>query len=255
MKNLGISFGLSFAASAAFFCILYFLMKLEEHAAYSIAGLPLIASGHLCEVLERREGKRETANPIEGRLTNIYSYEKFFFAWPLTAVYGTIILLAFAEFLGGVSGILLSIFGDERSTDGVPKTIFAFLLPITVIAGYLVGRWIGSRSRRGGVVAIFLVAPLSAILDKTVESMMISSDDFKQLYGVPETFGAVIEHTGATAAILLVTGLVGYWRGRRMRFSKYLRYLLGILPSDTRDTLMGLAYEEALKVMSRRAAA
>lgn len=48
--------------------------------------------------------------------------------------------------------------------------------------------------------------------------------------------------------IFLVPGLLGYWRGRKYRLSKYLHYLLGVLPEETRDTVIDLAFDEAQKV-------
>jgi hypothetical protein len=45
---------------------------------------------------------------------------------------------------------------------------------------------------------------------------------------------------------------IGYWRGRRNRQVKYFRNLLNVLPADTRDTIVGMAYDEA-RVVSRLA--
>jgi hypothetical protein len=47
--------------------------------------------------------------------------------------------------------------------------------------------------------------------------------------------------------MLLVAGLLGYWRGQKYRLSKYLHYLLGVLPAETRDAVIELAFEEAQK--------
>ena len=48
--------------------------------------------------------------------------------------------------------------------------------------------------------------------------------------------------------IVIVPGLIGYWRGKRQSLSKYLYYLLSVLPPQTRDTVVELAFEEAQKV-------
>ena len=46
----------------------------------------------------------------------------------------------------------------------------------------------------------------------------------------------------------IVPGLIGYWRGKRQSLSKYLHYLLSVLPPQTRDTVVELAFDEAQKV-------
>ena len=48
--------------------------------------------------------------------------------------------------------------------------------------------------------------------------------------------------------ILFAVGLVGYWRGYKHRLSKYLSYLLSVLPPFTRGTVVEFAYQEAQKV-------
>jgi hypothetical protein len=60
-------------------------------------------------------------------------------------------------------------------------------------------------------------------------------------------FGILMRIT-KTAFIIVVPGLIGYWRGQRQRLSKYLDYLLSVLPQQTRDTVVDLAFEEAQKV-------
>ena len=44
---------------------------------------------------------------------------------------------------------------------------------------------------------------------------------------------------------LVCLGLIGYWRGRNFRLSRYLHYLLSVLPADTRDLVIELAFGEA----------
>jgi hypothetical protein len=48
----------------------------------------------------------------------------------------------------------------------------------------------------------------------------------------------------------IFSGLIGYWRGRKYRLAAYLHYLLGVLPAETRDTVVELAFDEARKVAS-----
>jgi len=52
--------------------------------------------------------------------------------------------------------------------------------------------------------------------------------------------------------VLMVPALLGYWRGRKLRLSKYLYYLLGVLPKETRDAVVELAFDEAQKISKAR---
>ena len=53
---------------------------------------------------------------------------------------------------------------------------------------------------------------------------------------------------------LICAGLIGYWRGRKYRLSRYLHYLLDVLPAETRDTVIDLAFDEARKIRLPKAA-
>jgi hypothetical protein len=45
---------------------------------------------------------------------------------------------------------------------------------------------------------------------------------------------------------------LGYWMGRRSRMNKYFSYLLAVLPKDTRNLVVTLAYEEAQRLAADR---
>jgi hypothetical protein len=53
------------------------------------------------------------------------------------------------------------------------------------------------------------------------------------------------EQIGFGIAILFLSGCWGYWRGRRQRLAVYLAYLLGRVSTDTRETIVQLAFQEA----------
>ena len=62
------------------------------------------------------------------------------------------------------------------------------------------------------------------------------------------TFFEILKRFAIISFIIVVPGLIGYWRGQRQRLSKYLDYLLHVLPPQDRDTVVDLAYGEAQKV-------
>jgi hypothetical protein len=248
MKNLGISFGIAFAASILFFCILNFGLNLDAHAAYGIAGLPFISSTHLCELLEQREGRKRLSGAPASHARGVYTFDKFAISPAVIVVYGVVIMVVVVELLGAVAGFLAAIADDT-------KMILAFSVLFNVIAAYLTGRWIGSRSGSRGIIAILSLFVLAVVIGKSIDFAIMSSADFKELYGEEKSLDLLLLHILGGSVILSISGLIGYWRGRRMRLLKYLRYLLGVLPKDTRDALVDLAYEEARNIGVRRAAA
>jgi hypothetical protein len=54
---------------------------------------------------------------------------------------------------------------------------------------------------------------------------------------------------------ILLCALLGYWRGHKARWAKYLGYLLGVLPPETRDAMVDLVFVEAQKVAAARRSA
>ena len=60
----------------------------------------------------------------------------------------------------------------------------------------------------------------------------------------------------AEIASTIISGpflLIGYWRGRKHRLSKYLYYLLGVLSPEARHAVIELAVEEAQRAASATA--
>jgi hypothetical protein len=55
-----------------------------------------------------------------------------------------------------------------------------------------------------------------------------------------------------SVSFILVPGLLGFWRGRRERTSKYMVYLLSALPEETQNSLVDLAFEEVREIVEAR---
>lgn len=256
MKNLGISFALAFIVSILFFCVLDFALGMEAHAAYGVAGLPLIASAHLYEVLERADGRKELAEPRPHEsLSNrqqksaIYTFDAYAISWPIATVYSILMLVSVLEFNSFLSGVLVSM--SEIDFHEHPQSMIYFQFPLNLIAVYLIARWIGARGAKHGISCLLCTIVISLIFAHSFDLFFINADEFAKMF----------QHRNITSLILSgifvfsIPAAIGYWRGTRMRLAKYLRYLMGILPEDTRDALITLAYEEANKIRTRRLAA
>ena len=113
---------------------------------------------------------------------------------------------------------------------------------VTAALSYFVGRWIGTRCSSKGMIAILLIIFLSTAMDLIFNFMF--PDD-------PGDFPSML--LDLTSLLFSIpAGVIGYRRGRKYRLSRYLHYLLSVLPPETRDTVIDLAFGEAQKIGSGR---
>lgn len=257
MKFFAIAFAIVCGVAAilfgAVFAILTFLGQPQAvSAAGGLAGVVILAFPKVAEFLEREDGKRKLAGGNQS--SRVYDFRSFQIAWPLMVVYGTILLFVIRAGFGIVAGFMLSeALSEAGGTLEMARhmarhiSVVSFL-PASMLAMYLIARWIGTRCSRRGIIATLLVA-ISTLIDAVLNMTLLPDEDFRTMSGYERTdylkyFGnEVLE-----VSIIAAAGLVGYWRGHKQRLSKYLYYLLGVLPVETRETVVDLAFEEAEKV-------
>jgi len=242
MKYLGIAFGISLGASVILFAVLNLAFHMDAHGAAGIAGLPFIAAHHPCEMLERTQARKNIAlEPTK----SIYTFDGFSISWKLMVAYGVMILFGVMQLSSLIGlGLITLLFGADASTVD-PRTILAIALPINLTGSYCLGRWIGTRCSRYGIGVVLLVAVIGVSVTKIVDFAVLSPADFQAAYDQSKGFVTFLAHVFGGFWVFSLTGLIGYAVGRRSRLSKYFRYLLSVLPKDTRETLVNLAYEEA----------
>ncbi|MFI4988556.1 MAG: hypothetical protein ACHQF3_14055 [Alphaproteobacteria bacterium] len=134
-----------------------------------------------------------------------------------------------------------------------PAAPFVIALPVGLISGYVLGRWIGARCSRYGIATVILVAALGVAISRAFDFALVPSVDFEAIFGQPKSAVEFLFLISAGFLIYSICGLIGYWRGRQRRLARYLRYLLSILPVDTRDVLVNMAYEEAQRTIAATA--
>jgi len=232
MKLFAIAFGISCGVAVIFFAAAFTILTLVGLgqpwvAAAALAALPISAFTKIAEFLEQQESKKGLA---AGKRRPMYDFRGFQIAWPLMVLYGTIVLMAIMFAVSYYMGWAYAQLSLEQGLELAPFTT----VPAWILAAYFIGYWIGTRCADRGVVAILLIGLLTAI---GIEMPVAKPSDFL---------------TQGAFNIVIFTGpaLLGYWRGRRQRWSKYLHYLLGVLPSDTRNTVVEMTFEEAQKVVS-----
>ena len=252
MKYLMIAFGMSFGASLALFGILNQICEFEAHAAYGFAGLPFIGMTHLYEALERKSAARQVATDSSAGAA-IPALDGFALSWKVMIVYGTISFVAAVDASGFLAGIWIACFAGTQIIEQNPALVIAIAMPITMAAAYFLGRWIGGRCAQYGLRTVLIAATAGILLAKTIDFLILGDADFEKIYGSPKEIDTLLFHFMGGVILVNIFSLIGYWRGRRRRLLNYLKYLLGILPKETRELIVNLAYEEVQNISSPRA--
>ncbi|GEM_PF-5009538 len=252
MKYLIISLAVSIGLGLVLFGIAYPLVQNVEMAE-GLAALPIVGSHHIAELLERHDA-RKSLDP--GRTTAIHTLKGYELSWYALAAYGTVILVAVVQLAGGIVGLIMGLIAPAQQgfTQNELLAIAVISIPTQLAGGYFVGRWIGARSApRTGIAAVIACAVAAALVSRIIDFSIMSPDDIQTAYGSVDA-ARFLNLAFITFAIFAVSAGLGYWRGTARRMTNYMSYLLNVLPADTRETLVNLAYEEAEKAGRTRPA-
>jgi hypothetical protein len=266
MRNIWQAIAIAFAAAGCIYGITYPILGIlgvnHEEIAGGLAAIPIAGSPHIVELLERSQARRGVAG---GQPNMIHSFKGFAISWPILALYGMVVVWAimeassaFAAILGGfIAGYVSGITKIEDLAGKLP-TVMAIMglyisIPIRLVGGYLLGRWIGTRCARYGILALLLSVALGAIASMTGAYFVTSADTFKDVFGAQNELGFMALAGATSFCYIFASGLLGYWRGRRRKLSRYMLYLLSVLPNDVRSVLVDLAFEEAQNAGKGRA--
>jgi hypothetical protein len=249
VKFFAIAFAIVCGVAAILFAavsaILTFLGQPQAvNAAGTLAVAVILTFPKVAEFLELVDGKRKLAGKNQ---SHVYDFHSFQIAWPLMVLYGTILLCVIREGFGYVAGFVLGAAGGKL--EGLPHMMAVTTVPAAMFGMYFIARWIGTRCTRRGIIATLLVAILAITISALLEIVGLTDEDYRLLLGHEKTdYAKLFGIKGLGVSILAAVGLLGYWRGHKQRLSKYLYYLLGVLPVATRETVVDLAFEEAQKV-------
>jgi|tagenome__1003787_1003787.scaffolds.fasta_scaffold20469755_1 hypothetical protein len=240
MKLFAITLGVVCIVAIALFGVVFALLLLfwERSEAAQLAAafiwLPILALPAIAEFLERRTDR-----------TRLADYREFQIPWPVMVAYALLVLIA----LDFASSILIVMLAAPLPSEGgelFDETFFqrlfllalAIQLPVMMLDAYLVARWIGGRCPSRGLLGLlFALFLLAAVI----------IGDTELLTPVERYHPVILPLNLIQLALILLSALVGYWRGRAGRWSRYMHYLLGVTPPATRDAVVELAFEEARK--------
>ncbi len=255
MRNIVLAAMIAVGASS----ILYLLataLGLPSEVAKGLAGIPAFAIQKVYEFLEAWSAKRALA---ETGLSSMMSV-KDFSMHPLSVfLLSTVMMWGVIHFIGGLMGVSIGIADDvseARILDSQPK-LFAQLivftsLPLKIIAAAHIGNWIGTRSRRYGLAIAIGAIALGSIASWSFSILMMSDEMFKVVAGDTRTGGTVLTQFFLLLpdmAIFIIFGAIGFWHGQRRKLAYYLAFIMKILPEETRQTIVEMAREEALRAL------
>lgn len=248
MKAISLAVGVCFIAALAIFGIAYPLAGNSE-TAYGLAGLPFVGCHTIADLIERREAKTKL---LQGKPAAIKSPEGFYVSWPLTVLYGAIVLTIFLEVINFLIGAGISKSG-KLAVDLGQVSLF-ITVPVAMIATYFIGRWIGIRSRSHAVLAAIVVAFLGPGIVHGIDYLMLGDEGFKSLFDQDRTMPFALLQTVIGFIFLVLPACLGSWLGKRQRIYRYLQYLLAIVPAETRTVFIDLALQEANQVRLKSSA-
>jgi len=250
MRPLGTALAASFGIGTVMFLVVYSIFR-EANLAAGVAAIPIASCHHLAEMMERR-ATRQNLNTQHA--TAIPSLAGFAIPSPLLIAYATsalfgVVLLASIFSLGVTE---MSFGGDAPNTRVRAISEMLTAAPIELFGGLMVGRWIGSRSRRRAGMTVLLVAALATLAINGLGAFFIwlEPNASPPVLGQTHLQDTIIEWLVSFCGLALA-GLLGSRKGRARRMADYMDYLLSALPPHTRGVLVEIAHEEARKEGAR----
>jgi hypothetical protein len=180
--------------------------------------------------------------------------EKFTLHWYIAILYGTITVSGIIQILSGLAGYRIgSMFPDQASMvvalDTLGIIFGTFMFPAIY---FMLGQWIGKRTDRFKAGSLIITVILERALNFLL-LLVVPSAWFIQIFEMskgdilrdPSTWTFMIQ-----AALLgIIIGLLGVWRGHRVRMDGYLQEIFRVLPIPLQEDIVGLAYDEAQRVL------
>jgi hypothetical protein len=233
--------------------ILLSLLGVDNSIVSGAAGLPLIALPKVYEEMEKRSSQKDNDSSTQG----IQRFDGFFIPWKMIVAYGAAAMFGISNGSVFLSVIIVQLSMTASEFPDL-RIVGLIALPYMVAGLYFAGHWIGSRSSNYGPAAVICACFLSISASKLADYMISPEDIFMHYYGTEKEIGAFLRANiaGIVGSFLMfsVVSLVGYWRGSNRRVSKYMLYLLDVLPKHTRETLVNLAFEEVQMLSSQQRA-
>ena len=227
------------------------LLSLDSELANMVAGAMLTSPSAIFAFFRRQEIRLGLRGGSPGTL----DLEKLTVQWPLVIVYGTIVTTGIIQVYVGIMGFLVGYFSPPdmlaAALDLLGIVFGTLVLPLIY---FLVGVWVGKRCNRYKPMVLIAIILLERLLNILLTYFVIPNSVFVEIYGMNRSqlfqnpvlwmfFGAII-------VLGIVFGLLGVWRGYRLRMSGYIEEVFKVLPDATKQDIVALSYEEAQRTLA-----
>lgn len=223
------------------------LFRIQPEFAKIVASAILGSLVTVYKYLKDKEIKLHFLKAIEGGV----NVQRFTLKWYLIIIYGSLVLIGISQFAGGVGGVLTALILGNPS--GLNLTGAFIGIVINPVLFFLFGTWVGKKSDKHGILAIFITMLVVGIPDVLFLFLMPESF-FQEFFN--QAKGAALQQMFLMKPfyylISVLIALLGYWRGRRRRLVAQLQDLFRVLPRDIQATIVDLVYEEATKISSEK---
>ncbi len=251
MRNLALAVGIVLAIAGL-------LNKVVgKEIALTVLGAIVVVHQWLDKMLE----KRDITPSLSALPKGLVRFNGFTLPWSRMIVYATLVLVGLfnlsAYAAAAVAGLTtaasqahLVLGGWVAQPATLPgRTLFAIGTAFAIfVSPYLVGIWIGERCDRFGLLTVTTAALSAKVVDSLMSFILIEPKTFEALFGRPKTVDLLLEQAALGGLVMILSGMLGFFKGRRERLSKYLGYLLNRLPVNSRNVLIDIAYEEAHRI-------
>lgn len=221
----------------------------QKETASAAAGICLGAFPYFHKALQRY-----STRPLPALARDqVVSLELYAMPTGVLVTYGALVGLALSQGLGVVIGIITALAAVMAGQQ--PSPAFMMLqLPFTLLAAYLIGRWIGVRSRRRKAWIVTAVSAIVASIEHIGRLLLFSSEEYLSTFGEERTAAVTGRNWIGSIVLWTAVGLIGFARGRKIRLARYAEYLLRKLPVATRDAVLSLLHDEVASLAEKKEA-
>jgi hypothetical protein len=235
MKPLLIALAIAFAGVVVTFSAISALSVPKEFAG-AASSMFLGAFPYVHKQLDR-QSKRPIAAFSKQKVVDL---EGFVLPGAVVFWYGFFLALAATQVPPGIAGLLVGLVGNEQS--GTIRIVMICVIPVELLFGYLVARWMGVRSGKKGVWLVLAAFTLVITIEHLSRPYLLSSEDRASL-GATSSSIAWLQWIGGLIVWNLIA-LMAFLRGRKIQLRRYADYLLKKVTPETRLAILSLLREE-----------
>lgn len=238
MKNILIA--ISLASVLVFACFFTFsLLGFTKENAINISGVMVAFFVAIHQAIEKHENRS-----FKSKQRRIITIDHYGYPWYLMVIYGITLTWAISSAGALTSGVIGAALGFQIEQSIKVSLLYMFLF--TQSGLYFTGRWVGIKSLGCGIWSVITIGLVHSIIENFLNWSFASDRAFSIFFGEIERSVWLLIMMMVGGWVIRVPLLIfGYWRGRRIRRVSYLRFLMKLIPDESKNAIIDLAFEEA----------